>query len=84
MPEDESGKIITYSIPLRIGQEVVGVAGVEISVNYLKKYLPNSELNADESASYALLLGESHTEDIVDTDYRLIFWERFSSWHITA
>lgn len=73
LPEDESGEIITYSIPLRIGREVVGVAGVEISVNYLKKNLPNSELNADESASYALLLGESATENVVDTDYRLIF-----------
>ena len=46
---------ITYSFPLiSSDHKVYGVAGVEISLDFLKKYLPYEELNDDSSNAYLL------------------------------
>ena len=44
--QDNETEFITYSFPLiSSDHKVYGVAGVEISLDFLKKYLPYEELN---------------------------------------
>lgn len=51
-----SHEIISYSIPLRYDDKVYGVLGIEIDIDYLYDYLPNSELNENEQSGYMLAL----------------------------
>lgn len=57
--KNDSHDMITYSIPLRYDGAVYGILGVEISVNYLKDYLPVSELNENEQSGYVLAVHNS-------------------------
>lgn len=51
-------KIITYSQPLLTpGGKPYGVLGIELTVDYLRKQMPFEELNAENSACYALAVG---------------------------
>lgn len=53
IPDDE--KIITYSVPLTDEQgEAIGVFGVEISVNYLYKLLPATDLQLQDGYGYII------------------------------
>lgn len=54
--KNDSHDMITYSVPLRYNGVVYGVLGVEVSVNYLKDYLPVSELNENEQSGYMIAL----------------------------
>lgn len=55
-PQDE--EVITYSIPLFGGDgKVAAVFGVEISVNYMYRFLPAKELQSDGSYGYAIATG---------------------------
>ena len=52
---DDSLDVISYSVPLILKDGTIyGVLGVEISLDYLQKQLPNSELIDDEQGSYLL------------------------------
>lgn len=63
--------VITYSIPLRTKEGVIyGVLGVEISMDYLQKILPSSELDANKNASYVLAVNDdddNHFKNVVTT-----------------
>lgn len=55
-PQDE--EVITYSIPLFGGDgKVAAVFGVEISVNYMYRFLPAKELQSSGSYGYAIATG---------------------------
>lgn len=54
--KNDSHDMITYSVPLRYNGVVYGVLGIEVSVNYLKEYLPVSELNENEQSGYMIAL----------------------------
>lgn len=55
-------EFITYSFPLiSSDHKVYGVAGVEISLDFLKKYLPYEELNDDSSNAYLLARKQKNT-----------------------
>lgn len=55
-------KVITYSVPLTDKRgKAIGVFGVEISVEYLYKFLPISDLQAKDS--YGYIIGISQEED---------------------
>ena len=68
----DSKDIITYSIPLRLNGQPIGILGIELSLDYLKKMLPASELDGDELASYAMLKRDSG-EEITDSPYETLF-----------
>ena len=52
---DDSQEVISYSVPLILNDGTVyGVLGVEISLAYLQKQLPNTELIDNEQGSYLL------------------------------
>ena len=52
---DDSLDVISYSVPLILKDGTIyGVLGIEISLDYLQKQLPNSELIDDEQGSYLL------------------------------
>ena len=52
---DDSLDVISYSVPLILKDGTIyGVLGVEISLDYLQKQLPNSELIDNEQGSYLL------------------------------
>ena len=57
-------EVVTYSIPL-VDQRgrAVGVFGVEISLNYLYKYLPPSDLLAVDSYGYVIGIRSERTTD---------------------
>lgn len=55
-PQDE--KVITYSVPLFDTEgEVAAIFGVEISVNYLYRYLPARDLQDSNSYGYVIATG---------------------------
>lgn len=61
--QDNETEFITYSFPLiSADHEVYGVAGVEISLDFLKKYLPYEELNDDSSNAYLLACKQKNTD----------------------
>lgn len=61
--QDNETEFITYSFPLiSTDHEVYGVAGVEISLDFLKKYLPYEELNDDSSNAYLLACKQKDTD----------------------
>lgn len=62
-------QVIAYSVPL-IGADgtVYGVAGVDISSDYLMKKLPGKELNSENKAGY--LLGMTTDENTAEMTYR--------------
>lgn len=52
-------EVITYSVPLLNEQgQPYGVAGVEISTNYLRTLLPYEELGLERNASYLLAMSQ--------------------------
>ena len=52
---DDSLDVISYSVPLILKDGTIyGVLGVEISLDYIKKQIPNSELIDNEQGSYLL------------------------------
>ena len=61
--QDNETEFITYSFPLiSLDHKVYGVAGVEISLDFLKKYLPYEELNDDSSNAYLLACKNKNTD----------------------
>lgn len=52
--ENDSTQVITYSLPLLYKGAPIGVLGVEISIEYLQKWMPADELQADNRGSYLL------------------------------
>ncbi|MCM1467759.1 MAG: response regulator [Alistipes sp.] len=52
--KNDSHKMITYSVPLRYAGVTYAVLGVEISENYLRNYLPVSEINESEQSGYII------------------------------
>ncbi len=54
----DSYEMITYSIPLRYGEKVYGVLGVEISSRMLYDYFPIAELNVSQQSGYMLAVKE--------------------------
>lgn len=72
-------EFITYSFPLiSSDHKVYGVAGVEISLDFLKKYLPYEELNDDSSNAYLLARKQkgSSTYEVIYSNgptYRSLF-----------
>lgn len=62
-PEDSP--IITYSMPLQdINNQVIGVVGIELSVSYLTKFLPMSELQLKDSLGYVLAKKDDKTDKL--------------------
>lgn len=55
----DSHKMITYSVPLKYDDNVYGVLGVEISLNYLQNYLSVDDLDNSQNAGYALVIKEN-------------------------
>ena len=56
--------IVTYSVPLLDGDgRPYGVAGVELTADYLRSLLPSGELSEDDKGAYLLAVaqGEEHT-----------------------
>lgn len=52
-------QIIAYSVPLRYGDTVYGVLGVEIGVDELTGYFPVKDLDNDLNAGYALAIRQN-------------------------
>ncbi len=52
--ENDSTQIITYSLPLLYKGAPIGVLGVEISIDYLQKWMPSDELQTENRGSYLL------------------------------
>lgn len=48
--------MITYTVPLRYGDTIYGVVGIEISVSYLERYFTVSSLDSNLNAGYALAI----------------------------
>ena len=62
--ENDSTHIITYSLPLLYGDGTpIGVLGVEISIDYLRKWLPSDELQADNRGGYLLAVRSASQTD---------------------
>ncbi len=68
-------EIITYTVPLvdHHGNSV-GVLGIELTTDYLKKYLPSKELNKDSKGTYCLA-----TIDYENTRYSLFLCNGYSA-----
>lgn len=61
-------KTITYSVPLiSSAGTVYGVAGIDISLNYINKLMPHSELMDSAPASYTLAVMEAGQERVRNT-----------------
>ena len=61
---DDSLEVISYSVPLILNDGTIyGVLGVEISLDYLQKQLPNTELLDNEQGSYLLGLESGKAGD---------------------
>lgn len=60
-------EMITYSLPLMYEGRVYGIAGVEISLDYIKEYFTVQDLDQNQNAGYALMLkmGEQEYLSIV-------------------
>lgn len=62
-PED--GSIITYSMPLFDGNnQMIGIIGVELSAQYLSKFLPATDLQTKDSYGYLLGYRESESAQL--------------------
>ncbi|OJV63104.1 MAG: hypothetical protein BGO41_10410 [Clostridiales bacterium 38-18] len=58
--------IITYSMPLLdLSGELVGVVGVEISVSYLSKFLPATDLQPRDSLGYIIAYKEDTSDALI-------------------
>lgn len=75
----DNHQMITYSVPLKYEDEIYGILGVEISVNYLNNYFTIKDLDSSMNAGYALVsdqgndcyekvLGKGALYDTVDRD----------------
>mgnify|MGYP002648124364 FL=1 len=64
--DERSVPVITYSMPLRAPDGTVyGVLGVEITLDYLSKLLPYTELSEEPSASYVLAVRQPDSNQYV-------------------
>lgn len=64
-PFSGDDEVITYSIPLTDKQDnFIGVFGVEIAVNYLYKFMPYTDLQADDSYGYAIGIQSGKNKDM--------------------
>jgi diguanylate cyclase (GGDEF)-like protein len=63
-------QLITYSVPL-ISEDGTpfGVLGVEVSVEYFRKFLPSTELNGGNKDGYLLAVGKQSQEKESQRDY---------------
>ncbi|MDF2510319.1 MAG: diguanylate cyclase precursor [Herbinix sp.] len=58
-------RIITYTMPLfDSNQKVIGVIGIEISEQYLNKYMPATDLQTKDSYGYMLGYGSQESNEI--------------------
>lgn len=71
--EDNSYRMITYSIPLRYEGRVYGVLGVEISERNLYDYFPVEELNESRQSGYMLALAKGGDSYIPLTGRGLLY-----------
>ncbi len=55
----DSHKMITYSVPLKYNDNIYGILGVEISLNYLQTYLSVDDLDSTQNAGYALVIKQN-------------------------
>ena len=62
----DNHRMITYSVPLIYENEIYGVLGVEISVNYLSSYFSVQDLDSKLNAGYVLMLEQE------DGSYRTV------------
>lgn len=62
----DSHKMITYSVPLKYDDNIYGVLGVEISLNYLQNYLSVDDLDSSQNAGYALVIKQN------DESYKVV------------
>lgn len=52
--------VITYSMPLLDEEKtVIGVIGIELTLNYLTQFLPATDLQAKDSLGYMIVYGDS-------------------------
>ena len=52
----DNHKMITYSVPLKYGNKIYGVLGVEVSINYLSSsYFTVKDLDVTQNAGYVLM-----------------------------
>lgn len=58
----DNHKMITYSVPLIYDDEVYGVVGVEVSLNYLNTFFPASDLDRNLNSGYALVIEKSNNK----------------------
>lgn len=63
----DNHKMITYSVPLKYDDNIYGVLGVEISLNYLQNYLSVDDLDSSQNAGYALVIKQSDESYMVVT-----------------
>lgn len=58
--QQDNHRMITYSVPLKVGGRAVGVIGVEVSCDYLaKRFFSVDELDRDKEAGFALAFEEA-------------------------
>ncbi|AFA49997.1 diguanylate cyclase precursor [Acetobacterium woodii DSM 1030] len=73
------GPIITYSQPLfDKNNQFIGVIGVELSEQYLSKYLPGTDLQTKDSYGYLLGFRESHSQQLETILLTKSIQERFT------
>lgn len=70
---NDDEKIITYSLPLNDEKgNLIGVFGVEISLNYLYKFLPPSDLQAQDSYGYLIGMRKDSDSEIYPVAARAV------------
>lgn len=76
-PSPLDNSVITYSVPVFDENGVVyGVMGVEISIEYIKKLLPSSELMSYDSLGYIIAVREENSSSYEPLLYQGGYQER--------
>lgn len=52
----DAHEMITYSLPLMYEDRIYGIAGIEISLDYIKEYFTVQDLERNQNAGYALMI----------------------------
>lgn len=85
--QNDDVPIITYSVPLiDKNNQPYGVMGIEVTLNYIKSFLPYSELNTEKKSAYILGLDTGDNRNIQTVlsngaTYKIFFGEET---HITC
>ena len=67
----EEREAIAYSVPLRLSDgRVYGVLGVDILLSYLKRNLPEKELDSSGTASYFISMQKKGSKELKTESYR--------------